>query len=64
MRGATGHDEPERERAGLCADDVEAGRLGDQRGVEGGVALERGERAEPAVLLRRDALQHDLGRAL
>ena len=63
VRGAAGHDEPEGERAGLRADDVEAGRLGDQGGVEGGVALERGERAEPAVLLRRDALQHDLGAA-
>ena len=39
------HGGPEGERAGLRADDVERGRLGDQAGVEGGVALERGERA-------------------
>ena len=50
----------EGQRAGLRADDLEAGRLGDQARVEGGVALERGERAEPAVLLRGDRQQHDL----
>ena len=46
-----GHHALEGQRAGLRADDVEAGRLGDQARVEGGVALERGERAEAAVLL-------------
>ena len=52
----------EGQRARLGADDAQAGRLGQQRGVEGGVALERRERAEPAVLLGGDGLQHDLGR--
>ena len=54
----------ERQRAGLRADDREAGRLRDQAGVEAVVALERCERAEPAVLLRGDALEHDLRRLL
>ena len=58
MRGAARHDAAERQCAGLRAHDVEAGRLGDQRGVERAVALERGERAQPAVLLRADALHH------
>jgi hypothetical protein len=50
----------ERERAGLRADDGEAGRLRDQAGVEAVVALERRERAEAAVLLGRHALEHHL----
>ena len=46
----------ERQRAGLGAHDGEPGRLGDQAGVEAVVALERRERPEAAVLLRRHAL--------
>ena len=64
VRGAAGHHAPEGERARLRADDVEAGRLGDQRRVERRVALQLRERPEPAVLLRGDALQHHLRRRL
>ena len=60
--GAAGHHAPEGERPRLRADDVEAGRLGDQRRVERRVALQLRERPEPAVLLGGDALQHDLRR--
>ena len=59
--GAAAHGGAEGQRAGLRAHDLEVRRLGDQAGVEGGVALERGERAEPAVLLGGDREQHDLG---
>ena len=52
VRRAPAHDAAERQRAGLGADDSEARRLREQRGVERRVALERRERAEPAVLLR------------
>ena len=62
--GAAAHGGPEGQRAGLRADDVEARGLRDQAGVEGGVALERGERAEAAVLLRGDGLQDDRRRGL
>ena len=55
-------DAGEGERAGLRDHHSQAGRLGDQRGVEVVVGLERGERAEAAVLLGRHGLQHDLGR--
>ena len=54
VRAAPAHDARERQRAGLRTDDVEAGRLGDDAGVVGGVALQRGERAEAAVLLGGD----------
>ncbi len=56
------HDALERERPRLGADDAQARRLGQQRGVERVVALELRERAEPAVLLARDAHQDDRGR--
>src|SRR5919199_3758191 len=62
MRGVRGdavHRPGERQRAGLGADDVEAGRLGDQARIERAVALERGEGPEAAVLLRRHGEQHD-----
>jgi hypothetical protein len=59
VRGAARDHVPEGERTGLRAHDVEGGRLGDQRRVEGAVALERGERAEAAVLLGGDALEDD-----
>ena len=62
VRRAAAHDAAEGQRARLRADDAQAGRLGQQRGVEGRVALQRGERPEPAVLLGGDGLQHDLGR--
>jgi len=51
-----------RERARLRADDREARRLRDQARVEAVVAFERRERAQAAVLLRRHAQQHHLGR--
>jgi hypothetical protein len=51
VRAAAGHDAAEGERAGLRADDREAGRLRDQRRVEARVAPERGEGAQAAVLL-------------
>ena len=57
-----GHHALEGQRAGLRADDVEARRLGDQARVERGVALERGERAEAAVLLGGHRHEHDVGR--
>ena len=60
MRAAAGHDDPEGQRSRLRAHDVEPGRLGDERGVEGGVALECRERPQAAVLLGGDALEHDL----
>ena len=53
VRGDPADDALERQRARLRADDAQAGRLGEQRGVEAGVALERRERAEAAVLLGR-----------
>jgi hypothetical protein len=45
-------DAGEGQRAGLGADQLERGRLGDQAGGEVVVALQRRERAEAAVLLR------------
>ena len=62
VRGAAVDGAAEGQRAGLGADDGEAGRLGDQAGVEAVVALERGERPQAAVLLGRHAQQHDLRR--
>jgi hypothetical protein len=60
VRAAPVHDAGEGQRAGLRADDVQPGGLGDQARVEGVVALERGERPEAAVLLRADRGEHDL----
>ena len=60
VRRAAGDHAAEGQRARLGADDAPAGRLGDQGGVEGGVALELGERAEAAVLLGAHALHDDL----
>ena len=55
-RGTT----PRNVSAPACAQITrEAGRLGDQRGVERRVALELGERAEAAVLLRGHRLHDD-----
>ena len=45
--------QPERDRAGMGDDDVEVGRLGDDREVAGGAGPDRGERPLPAVLLGR-----------
>ena len=52
--------EPERDRAGVGDDDVEVGRLGDDRQVARRAGPDRGERALPAVLLRRDQHDHQL----
>jgi hypothetical protein len=60
VRGHARHHPLEGQRAGLRADDVEARRLGDQAPIEGGVALQRGEGAEPAVLLGADGHEHEL----
>jgi hypothetical protein len=60
VRRHSRHDALEGQRARLRADDVEVGRLRDQAGVERGVALQRGEGAEAAVLLGGDRGEHDL----
>ena len=54
VRGATRDGEPERDRAGVGDDDVEAGRLRDHAGVAGRAGADRRERPLAAVLLGRD----------
>jgi hypothetical protein len=61
VRGDAGDRPREGQRPGLRDRDAEGGRLGDERGVEARVALQRGERAQPAVLLGRHGLHDDPG---
>ena len=58
MGGAARDGEAERDRAGLHRHDLQAGRLGDDRGVGDEAGADRGEHPGPAVLLGRNG-QHD-----
>ena len=51
---ATGHGQAERDRPGVGHDDVEVGRLRDDREVAGDASADGGERALSAVFLGRD----------
>ena len=55
-----GHGEPERDRAGMGDDDLEARRLGDDRHVAGHARADRGEHALATVLLRGHAGDENL----
>jgi hypothetical protein len=60
MSGPSRHLEPEGDRAGMGDDDVEIGRLGDDRHLAGDPGPDRRQHALAAVLLGRHEGRHDL----